>query len=96
MRHGPEYFDQRDPVLVYIARRLKEAQGLERVLTEAGYDYVVAADKYVGGLIFRTERVGAFFYVAEEAAESVRAFILLRGYEPAEEPPAESEEQSSS
>jgi len=72
MRQDPDFFGDRELSLIYIARRLREALRLESALTEAGVDYAVEADNYVGGLIFRSERVGAFFYVAPESITQVR------------------------
>jgi len=72
MRQEPDFFGDRELSLIYIARRLREALRLESALTEAGVDYAVEADHYVGGLIFRSERVGAFFYVAPESITQVR------------------------
>ena len=70
MRQAPEFFEDQELGLIYVAKRLKEALRLEMLLTEAGLDYLVEPDKYSGGVIFRSERVGAFFYVtpANEAA----------------------------
>jgi hypothetical protein len=64
-------------VLVYIAKKLKEALAIEKLFTDAGLDYVVEPDTYSGGIIFRTERTGAFFYVAPE--NQTRAVALLTG-----------------
>ena len=61
MRREPDFFDEQDLDLVYVAKKLKEALRLEEVLTAAGFDYLVEPDRYSGGIIFRTERVGAFF-----------------------------------
>ena len=72
MRQDADFFEDRELNLIYIAKRLKEALRLESVLTEAGIDYAVEADNYVGGLIFRSERVGAFFYVTPESVTQVR------------------------
>ena len=47
---------------------------------EAGLDYLVEADKYRGGLIFQTERIGAFFYCLPEKAEEVRKCLAGLGY----------------
>ena len=84
MRRDPDFFGDREPVLVYIAKRLAEALKLETLLTGAGLDYLVEPDRYHGGIIFRAERVGAFFYVAPEAAETVRQFLRNQGYRPLE------------
>jgi hypothetical protein len=84
MRQEPEFFGDRELVLVYIAKRLREALGLEKLLTEAGLDYLVEPDHYSGGLIFRSERIGAFFYVPPESEEEVRRLLTQRGYRPHE------------
>ncbi len=75
MRRPPDFFGDQELVLVHIAKRLREALRLEEHLTEAGLDYHVEPDRYHGGIIFRTERVGAFFYVAPKDEEAARAII---------------------
>jgi hypothetical protein len=84
MRRDLDFFggDDVDLELVYIARKLKEALKLENQFTEAGHDYLVEADKYRGGLIFQTERIGAFFYVPPEKADEIRKFLTSLGYRP--------------
>lgn len=82
MRREPEFFADRELVLLYIAKRLNEALALEALLTEAGLDYLVEADHYQGGVIFRAQRVGAFFYVAPEAAETAHHLLRERGWRP--------------
>ncbi len=69
---------------MYIARRLNDAQTLEDILTSAGVDYVVEADEYVGGLVFRTTRVGAFFYARTDSADLMREILRSNGYKPYE------------
>jgi hypothetical protein len=85
MKRDPEFFGDRELVLVYIAKRLKDALALEAVLTEAALDYAVEPDRYTGGVIFRTQRVGAFFYVAPENEGMARAVMREKGYRPHEE-----------
>jgi len=80
MRRDADFFEDRDLDLVYIAKKLKEALRLESVLTEAGIDYAVEADQYLGGVIFRSERTGAFFYTAPESAEQVREVMHRHGF----------------
>ncbi len=82
MRQDEEHFDDRDLGLLYIAKRLKEALALEELLTAAGLDYFVEPDKYRGGIIFPSERVGAFFYVPVEALAAARTLLEQNGYEP--------------
>ena len=84
MRQEADFFEGKEPVLIYIAKRLKDALALEQVLTEAGVDYGVEPDKYRGGVIFQSERIGAFFYVLEEAERIARAVMIEKGYRPYE------------
>lgn len=82
MRRSPEYFDDQELELLYIARKLSEAKALERVLTEQAVDYLVEADEYTGGVIFRSVRVGAFFYVPLRDLERARTVLAECGYRP--------------
>ncbi len=82
MRREPDFFGDRELTLVHIAKRLNEALKLEALLTETGVDYLVEPDRYQGGIIFRGERVGAFFYVAPEAAVSARQVLARHGWRP--------------
>ncbi len=82
MKQDAEFFDGKETRLVYIARRLREALALEKVLTEAGIDYLVEADTYRGGFIFQSERVGAFFYVAAEQEAAARGVLTRNRYRP--------------
>src|SRR5437899_12840382 len=60
MKRDASFFGEGRAELVYIAKRLRDALRLESILTAAGVDYGVEADRYRGGFIFQTERVGAF------------------------------------
>jgi len=82
MRRPPEFFGDQELALIYIAKRLTEALALESLLTGVGYDYLVEPDRYRGGFIFQTERVGAFFYVAPSAEMDARALLQQHGYRP--------------
>ncbi len=64
VRRDPEFFEEEELDLVYMARRLREALKLEKLLTEAGIEYLVETGSYTGGLLMRRELTGAFFYVA--------------------------------
>ena len=85
MRREPEYFGDRELSLIYIAKRLKDALRLEDVLTQAGVDYAVETDTYRGGLIFVSERVGAFFYVDPGTEEAARNLMRTNRFRPAGE-----------
>lgn len=80
MRREADFFEDREMDLVYIAKKLQEALRLESVFTESGVDYAVEPDKYSGGVIFRSERVGAFFYVLPETAEQARLVMRDHGF----------------
>jgi len=80
MRRDADFFGDRELDLVYIAKKLQEALRLEAIFTESGVDYAVEPDKYSGGVIFRSERVGAFFYVLPEAAEQARVLLREHGF----------------
>jgi hypothetical protein len=67
-------------VLVYIAKRLKEALAIEELFKNRGLDYVVEPDMYSGGIIFRTERTGAFFYVDPGDQAIARDLLQSAGY----------------
>ena len=82
MRQEATFFGERELVLVYIAKRLKDALKIEEALASAGLDYLVEADMYVGGFLFRSERTGAFFYVDEEAADPARSVLTKGGWKP--------------
>lgn len=79
MKRGSEFFGDRELVLVYIAKRLKEALRVEEMLTGSGVDYAVETDTYQGGIIFVSERVGAFFYVDPDAASAARSLLERAG-----------------
>jgi len=87
MRQEPVFFEGKEAVLVYIAKRLNEALRLESLFSDAGVDYGVEADEYRGGFIFQRVRTGAFFYVLPDAVESARRVMRENGYRPAEAEP---------
>jgi hypothetical protein len=87
MRQEALFFEGKDPVLVYIAKRLNDALRLEALLSTAGVDYGVEADEYRGGFIFQRVRTGAFFYVLPDAVEAAHGVMRENGYRPAEPQP---------
>ncbi|MGQ9916389.1 MAG: hypothetical protein ACUVS7_03135 [Bryobacteraceae bacterium] len=82
MRRDEDHFEGQELILLYIARRLREAQRVEDLLTGAGIDYLVEADLYLGGFLFRRALHGAFFYVTGADDERARALLLEHGYRP--------------
>jgi len=84
MKQEPSFFEGREPVLIYIAKKLRHALRLESILTAAGVDYGVEADEYRGGVIFRAVRAGAFFYVLPETVGAAHEVMVRNGYKPLE------------
>ena len=82
MQRPAEHFGDQELTLIYIAKRLTEALRLENLLTESGLDYVVEPDKYSGGIIFQSERVGAFFYVAPGDEGAAKDTLSRNGFRP--------------
>ena len=82
MKQDPSFFEGKEPILVYIAKRLRDALKLESLLSAAGLDYGVEADRYTGGIVFRSERVGAFFYVLPDTVEAAHQVMQANGYRP--------------
>jgi hypothetical protein len=76
------YFEGKEPVLVYIGKKLKDSLRLEEIFTAANVDYGVEADEYRGGVIFRSVRAGAFFYVLPETADAAFEIMRCNGYKP--------------
>lgn len=85
MKQDASFFEGREAVLVYIAKRLREALRLENLFDLAGLDYGVEADEYSGGIVFRTARTGAFFYVLPESVGPAHELLRSNGYTPHEE-----------
>ncbi len=73
--------------LLYIAPSLAEAHRLEELLDAGGLDYLVEPGRYVGGVLFRSERVGAFFYVPPAAHALAGDLLRRHGIEPSNAPP---------
>jgi hypothetical protein len=82
MKQEASFFENHEPILIYIAKKLRDAKRLESVLTEAGVDYGVEADEYRGGVVFASTRIGAFFYVLPEAVSAARETMERAGFKP--------------
>jgi hypothetical protein len=82
MRREADFFGEVELPLIYIAKKLRDALRVEQVLTGAGIDYLIETDTYRGGIIFVSERVGAFFYVAPQQEPAAREAIQAEGFRP--------------
>jgi hypothetical protein len=90
MRQEPEFFGDQELILVYVAKRLKEALTVEKALDAIVLDYAVVTAPYTSGILFHSHRVGAYFYVTPQNAERARSVILEHGFKPYREPPGKS------
>ena len=82
MRREPEHFGEQELALIYVAKKLAEALKVEEALTSAGFDYLAEPDTYKGGVVFQTERVGVFIYVAPSDDSAARAALVRAGFQP--------------
>lgn len=80
MKRDADWFEGREPQLIYIAKKLRDATQLETDLAEAGIDFGVEPDEYQGGVIFRRTRIGAFFYVLPETRDAALGVLRDKGY----------------
>ena len=79
-RRDPEHFDDVEPDLIYVARRLRHARRVESLLSDAGIDYAVETDVISTGVLFPTQRMGAFFYVAPDDRDAARTVLEREGF----------------
>ena len=80
MRRESEFFEEQELVLVYMARRLKHALAVEKLLDESGVDYFLETGHYQSGLLFRTTKVGVYFYTTSPEEARARALLSARGF----------------
>jgi hypothetical protein len=67
----------RDPERIFIARSLRLALRVEEWLTTAGVDYAVQVESVGRSLLFRSERMGAVFYVNAGQASYCREQLII-------------------
>jgi hypothetical protein len=48
VKQEASYFENKEPVLIYIGKKLKNSLQLEEIFTSANVDYGVEADEYRG------------------------------------------------
>ena len=82
MRRDADFFNDQELDLLYIGKRLKESQRAEAVLNEGGVDYAIEVEDYVGGMIFRRTRAGAFFYVFPDDFTRAAELLRAQGFNP--------------
>lgn len=70
----------RDAERIVVARSLRLALRLEEWLTAASVDYAVQVESIGRSLLFRTERMGAVFYVNAGQATYCRDQLTAAGF----------------
>ncbi len=80
-----EFFGENEMVLIYMAKRLREARTVEEVLNSGAVDYTVIPEEYRGGVFFSSRRIGAFFYVLPQSEPQARTLLLAAGFIPLSE-----------
>jgi len=79
VRREAEFFGEQELVLVFMARRLKQALAVEKLFTEGGVDYFLETGPYLSGLLFRSTKIGVFFYTTAQEENRARALLLEHG-----------------
>lgn len=82
MRRDPEFFGELELDLLYMAKRLREALRVEKLLTDNAVDYLVETGTYTGGLLMKRDLTGAFFYVAPADLAAARELLVANRYRP--------------
>ena len=80
MRLEEADFDGQPLEVIFVARKLRDALRLEEVLTAEQVDYLVRTGVYGRGLLFRSSRIGAFFWVRETLAGACRDLLARHGF----------------
>ena len=70
----------RDPERIFVAKSLRIALRVEEWLTANGVDYIVEVESIGRSLLFRTERMGAVFYVNAGQATYGREQLTAAGF----------------
>ena len=73
MNQAPDFFEGKEPTLIYIAKRLKDALKLEKILTDAGVEYGVEPDRRKAiALAISEARPGDIVLLAGKGHEKVQ------------------------
>jgi hypothetical protein len=76
-----DVFDERDIERIFIAKNLKVALSVEKLLTDRGIDYAVGIEKFTQTRFFFTfEYNGAAFYVLAAQAPFCRRLLFDQGF----------------
>ncbi len=64
---------------IYIAKNIKEAQSIEKLLTEKNIDYALSVEPFLPPSLLQSDRMGAAFYVESTQSDICRQIIVDQG-----------------
>jgi hypothetical protein len=79
MRREPDFYGEEELILVYLARRLRDALAVEKIFEASGLDYALETGPYQSGLLFRSSKVGVYFYVRPQDAAQALTSLSKHG-----------------
>ncbi len=82
MRRNSDYFGEAELDLIYLARTLRDALRLERLLEDEDFDYLVETGTYSAGFLIRRNLTGAYFYVAPAESSRAKEMMERHHYKP--------------
>ncbi len=74
-----EKFSDLNITRIYIAKNIKEAQSIEKLLTEKNIDYALSVEPFLPPTLLQSERMGAAFYVETAQSDTCRQIITDQG-----------------
>jgi hypothetical protein len=72
-------FSDRNITRIFIAKNIKEAQGIEKLLTQKNIDYALSVEPFLPPSLLQSERMGAAFYVETTQSDICRQIIIDQG-----------------
>jgi hypothetical protein len=76
-----EKFSDLNITRIYIAKNIKEAQSIEKLLTEKNIDYALSVEPFLPPTLLQSERMGAAFYVETAQSNNCRQIITDQGFD---------------
>jgi hypothetical protein len=74
-----EKFSDPEIIRIYIAKNIKEAEKIEKLLTDNHIDYAISLEPFLPPSLLQSERMGAAFYVQSAQEALCRQLITDEG-----------------
>lgn len=71
-------FSNPEIIRIYIAKNVKEAEKIEKLLTDNDIDYAISLEPFLPPSLLQSERMGAAFYV-QSAQETLCRQLITDG-----------------